>query len=439
MQTPRYISVTVGVATVVNLWGVAARAQTTPHGTLFPVSQVSQPLTAKATPAPAPTPTSSNPSSDYRSGLVIDCKTKRAYASLPFPDPVTGHGRLAVIDLTKNPDNGDPRIGTVRLPNVGAPSSLAVDQTAGIVFVPTIVGSSVSLDLLKESNDTAVSGSPFSLPLGAYQYGISVAFDPLRRRLIVEGGAGFVLFDESSHSFGPIIQEDKSLGPFGSFAFNPATNVILAPNTAVDVTYAAVCNFEDAYFDESGEGTLSFDPTTNLVIGAAYEFASIVNLNGSTFSSRNSPCVLREAGKSPNSIIIDGLSGFGSVAVHPTAHLAFLASEGDAVGVMQLPGQPVRQLAQKMVSVRQSAIPNDPNNGQWENDSLAIANCPNGRNYGYVVNYGFSFLAQIDLGALAADPVGLSAPLPPGNCTGTDTTLACSNGRGITFFPLPNE
>jgi hypothetical protein len=85
-----------------------------------------------------------------------------------------------------------------------------------------------------------------------------------------------------------------------------------------------------------------------------------------------------------------------------------------------------------------STIPNTPLNTGWATQgdpyAVAIGEC---NNQGYAVDSAFDFLVQVDLTTLKNTPGNIATALPAGNCAGTSTTFSCSNGSGVTFYPLP--
>jgi hypothetical protein len=58
------------------------------------------------------------------------------------------------------------------------------------------------------------------------------------------------------------------------------------------------------------------------------------------------------------------------------------------------------------------------------------------KNQGLIVDDSNSFLARVDLAILQSNPAKIATPLPPGTCT-AGFTVSCSNGNGVTYFPLP--
>ncbi|MGO9061183.1 MAG: hypothetical protein ACLQU2_27940 [Candidatus Binataceae bacterium] len=343
----------------------------------------------------------------------------------------------------------------IDLPHPDIPYGAALDEMNGIVFVASTAG----IDLVFEGTNTLISGSPFALPLGSTTPIFTfdpIVFDRVRRQalMLVADGAtcpsfgqcsGLVSFNESTHTFGSVIEMPSDT--FGGFAFNFNTDVAMNNTSqgkgAIDVFHHVACDLNDRNFSALPDGAQnpSFDPSTNLVLYGTVEVGGValLNMTGATFSGTTYPCMLKEGGVPPNSILLDGVnSGALALAIDPSNHLAFL-SEDDDITLIKLPTAPVPQLASSMVSAVNSDVPDDPNNVDWQTTTggAVAASCSHG-NFGYLVTNSFGFLAQVDLDAFAADPLALRTSLPTGNCSGTSTILSCSNGHGIVYFPLPD-
>jgi hypothetical protein len=384
--------------------------------------------------------------------FVVDCKSNRAYVPLKTGEPGTGNGRVAVIDLSVDPNKVDPRLTTVVLTHPDIPHGTAADQDTGTVFVP----SGLFMDLIDESTNKLVSGSPFPYPTGVQSGGGQVLFDPVRGAAVCQalnagcpaGCTGFINFDEASRTFGAVIK-----APFAeTFALNPATGVVLDANdselgtsmTTIDLAASSPCLLNDSNLGPDKDGA-SVDPGTNIwVISNEDGTATFLNLNGSSFSGAGTPsCMLNEAGTPPNSVLLKGLpvTTAGS-AVNPITHEAFLIAEGDPdITLVSMPAKPVTQIMPTDLSFVTAVIPRDPLNDIWRAQgdpyAVAVGNCPNGGDFGYAVNNLFNFLVQVDLKAFKANPASISTALPAGNCKGTTSTQSCSNGSGVVFFPLP--
>ena len=193
---------------------------------------------------------------------------------------------------------------------------------------------------------------------------------------------------------------------------------------------------------------------------------------------KDASCTFTEAGAAPNSVLVTGLPTLEGGYANPNTHQVFLRSRGESSGValITLPANPLAQLGAGDVSAVSATMPNDPSNSPWTryqlNRRLELAgrgvSPQNGvvkvdwwgggfipvvlqtptpkqvaggtdtlNDIAYVANFAETFVAGIDLAKFQSDPAGITTPLPPGNCVGTTTTLACSNGHGVTFFPLP--
>jgi hypothetical protein len=420
------------------------------------------PPTATPSPTPTPSPTASpTPVPATGSGLfVVDCASNRAYIPLSTADPKTGNGRVSVIDLTKDPDTTDPRLATVVLSHPDIPLGTAVDQDTGIVFVPSGSSGTGFMDLIDEATNTVVTGSPFPFPKGA-QSGFfgQVLFDPVRVKAIVETldgtgcptpgtCTGFARFDEAAKTFGSIIQANYA----ETFAFNPVTNVIVNASDSdtagtiglVDVASSSACKLTDSNIGGDNDGT-SIDPNTNIdVVSNENGTATVLNLNGSTFSGTGTPaCVVNEGGTPPNSVLLSGLPpATAGSALNPETHEAFLIEDGSSgITLVTLPSAAVTQITPAQVSFVASSIPADPNGSSWGTKgdpyAVAVGNCPAGGDFGYAVNNAFSFLVQVDLKKFRANPAAITTALPAGNCAGTTTTQSCNNGNGVVFYPLP--
>jgi len=149
---------------------------------------------------------------------------------------------------------------------------------------------------------------------------------------------------------------------------------------------------------------------------------------------------LLEAGTTPNSvnIITTTFSDPAGVAINLKTHQALLEeSGGKGVALAQLPDKPVAQLdSSKAFLISEALLPNDPTTAGAliEGFPYSAAIDPQ-RNLGYG-DANDTFLVQISLKKLKTNPSGISTALPSGNCKGTSTTFGCSNGAGVTFFPL---
>jgi hypothetical protein len=410
-------------------------------------------------PPPPPPPNVTSPGSGL---FVVDCDKQLAYVPLDTLDPNSGNGRVAVIDLSIDPDVANPLKTVVVLSHPDTPTGTALDNEHSLVLaVSGKSGSGGFLDIIKESDNTLVSGSPFSYPTGSEAgfFG-QVLFDPVRKRGIVAtlgisgctnpgGCTGFSLVDPVTHTFSPIIPANYP----ETFAFNSSTNVIIDASDddnsgeigAVDVRHKIACTLADSNIGGDNDGS-SIDSTTNiLVVSNEDGTATVINLKGSRFvSESNPPCQLNEGGTPPNSVLVTGLPGStAGSAVNAVTHEAFLIEDGsNGITLLGLPASPVVQLMSSDVAAPVIAnLPDDPNGNGWKTQgdpyAVAVSACSKLPDRGYAIDSGFKFLVEVDLAAMKANPAGISTPLPAGSCAGVTTSFKCNNGAGVRFFPLP--
>jgi hypothetical protein len=383
------------------------------------------------------------------SGLfAVDCSRNRAYIPL---DTLNGseNGQVSVINLAANPDTTDPRVTVVALTHSDIPSGTALDSDHSLILV--VSGGFV--DVIQESNNTLVSGSPFAIPGGSTVGSTGqILYNPTTKLAIlnVESPAsGFVTFDPVTHAFGTVIPANYA----ETFSLNSTTNVVMdasdsSPfNTidAIDIIDGRACVLTDTNLigDQDGSST---DSSTNITIISNEDgTASVLNLNGSAFNPpavSTTPCTLDET-NAPNSVLVSGLpSETAGSAVNGTTHQAFLIEDGNpGVTLIQLPSSPVagQIVAGDLGTPSISSIPNDPLGDFWETQgdpyAVAIGEC---NDKGYAVDSNFDFLVQVDLPTLLSTPANISTALPAGKCAGTtSTTFKCDNGAGTKFFPLP--
>jgi hypothetical protein len=395
--------------------------------------------------------------------VAIDPVRRLAFVARKELGTVSGHGLVDVIDLKANPNSKDPRKTTIDLGHADFPIGVAVDVAGGRLIVASgRNGGDGKLDTLKESNFTPFPGSPFAFPAGSDTGHVAqVVFDPVRKKAVVatittgsnsdhaaNATTGFTLFDLTSKTFGPIIPAAAS----DNFAFNAVTNVVISPADfldppidAVDIANGAGCTSDPAdtnLQNQSDSDGAGFDPASNLVVvgnDSDHDF-TVVNLNGSTFANEGSPpCTLLEAGTTPNSVnLTTTFIDPAGIAINLKTHQALIEqNDGAGVALAQLPAKPVAQLdSTKAFLISQATLPNDPNNAtpDIEGFPYSAAIDPK-RNFGYA-DANDTFLTQINLKTLKMNPSGISTVLPSGNCKGTTTTLGCSNGAGVTYFPL---
>jgi hypothetical protein len=405
-------------------------------------------------PSPVP-PVTTSPGSGL---FAVDCKTHRAYVPLDKLDPGTENGRVAVIDLSVDPNTTDPRMAIVVLSHSDISHGTAVDETTGTVIVVSGVGGAGGkLDLIAEAGNTLIAGSPFMFPVGSDSGGFGqVLFDPVDNKAIASALAnascgagpctGFTVFDMTAQTFSPVIGANYP----EAFAFDVAANAILdasdsdSPSTTigvVNVTNSVGCTLTDGNLGGDHDGA-SVDATTHInVVSNEDGTASVINLNGATFSSTTPPCTVIEGGTPPDSVLVTRLpGGTAGSAVNSVTHEAFLIEDGgNGITLMELPPSPVTQIDSTMLSNVQSTIPADPSGAGWATKgdpyAVAIGTC---NNKGYAIDSSFTYLVEVDLATFKSSPGPISTALPAGTCAGTSTTFACNNGNGVKFFPLPS-
>jgi hypothetical protein len=383
------------------------------------------------------------------SGLfAVDCSRNRAYVPLDTLNG-SGNGQVSVIDLSVDPDTTDPRVTVVALTHPDIPSGTALDNHNNLILV--VSGGVV--DVITESNNTLVAGSPFAIPGGSTVGDTGqILYNPTIKLAILNVEtpvAGFVTFDPVTHAFGTVIPANYA----ETFSLNSTTNVAMdasddSPSTtidAIDVANGRACVLTDTNLmgDQDGAST---DSATNItVISNENGTATVLNLNGSAFNPAGvstTPCTLDET-NAPNSVLVSGLpGGTAGSAVNGTTHQAFLIEDGSpGVTLIQLPSSPVsgQLVAGNLGTPSISSIPNDPLGVAWGTQgdpyAVAIGEC---NNKGYAVDDTFHFLVQVDLPTLLNTPANISTALPAGACAGTtSTTFKCNNGAGTEFFPLP--
>jgi len=396
--------------------------------------------------------------------VAVDPVRRLAFVARKELGTVSGHGLVDVIDLKADPNRKDPRKTTIDLGHADLPRGVAVDVANGkLIVVSGHNGGDGQLDTIKETNFQPFPGSPFAFPAGSDTGTVAqVIFDPVRKKAVVatittgstsdhvaNATTGFTVFDLTSKTFGPIIPAASS----DNFAFNAVTNVVISPADALDPPIDAVdiangkgctsdpadTNLENQH-DSDGAG---FDPASNLVVVGddSDHDVTVVNLNGSTFANESSPpCTLLEAGTTPNSVNITTtlFPNPAGIAINLKNHQALIEqSGGTGVALAQLPAKPVAQIdSTKAFLISEALLPKDPNNANADIEGFPYsAAIDPKRNLGYG-DANDTFLAQISLKKLKMNPSGISTALPSGNCKGTTTTFGCSNGAGVTYFPL---
>lgn len=440
-----------------------------PTPTASPTATVSATPTASATstrtgtPTATPTATATPIAESVGSGLfAVDCKNLLAYVPLlNSNDPASGNGRVSVLDLSVNPNSKDPRKTTVILTHADSPTGTALDPIDHLIIV--VSGSSGTggfVDVINESTNQFVSGSPFTMPAGTEPgFTGQVLFDPVHGKAIISveeisgcpvAGTctGFVTFDPVAHSFGSVISANYA----ETFAFNPSTGQVVDASDSdsagqigiVDISTPKACTLEDSNIGGDNDGS-AIDPFTDIAVVSNEDgTATVINLNGSTLVTNPTPppaCLVQEGGTNPNSVFVDGLPGStAGSAINPTTHQAFLIEDGSSgISLLSLPQAPVVQMPSALPTPSISSIPNDPNGCVWQTqgDPYAVAVC---NNSGYAVDLSpATFLVQIDLTAFENNPAAIASPLPSGQCFNTNSPFGCNNNLGVVFFPLPPD
>jgi hypothetical protein len=392
--------------------------------------------------------------------IAVDCAKQVAYVARDSLSSGTGNGQVAVINLKVDPNKTDPRITTIDLGHPDFPIGLAIDQQDNLVVV--VSGNNKhdgKLDLIQEKGNKLVAGSPFAFPAGSDTGGVGqVVIDKKRHRAIVamiktgDGeddpagpNTGFAAFDLNTKTFGPIIEAASSDG----FAFDSKSGIVISPADKTDPTIDAVdtlngagCTLSDSNLVGDADHA-GFDTKTHLVVvgnDSNTGKAVVINLNHASFSGSSAPCTLDEAGSSPNSVAITTvMAAPAGVAVNPVTHEAIIESScRNGVGLLTLPKKPVGQLTSGMVTFVETTMPDAPDGATFKFQCFPYtAEVDSCHNQGYGRNEGDTFLARFDLNTLQKNAPAINTSLPSGNCAGTSTTLACSNGMGVTFFPLP--
>jgi hypothetical protein len=394
------------------------------------------------TKAPRP-PAKSSPGSGL---FAVDCANNKAYVPL---DTLDGNedGQVSVINLAANPNTTDPRTTTIALTHSDIPTGTALDADHGLILV---VGGGF-VDVIDEATNTLVAGSPFALPnSGSAGSTGQILYNPTTHLAIVAlatPASGFVTFDPVTHVFGTPIAASYA----EAFSLNSATNVVMDGSDStgdgsmdvIDIGGGRACTLTDINIGSDLDGASTDSGTNITIISNEDGTASVLNLQGAVFNPGGSvtPCTLDEA-NAPNSVLVSGLptSTAGS-AVNGVTHQAFLIEDdSNGVSLIQLPSNVVSGQLQpgQLGTPKISTIPNTPLNTGWATQgdpyAVAIGEC---NNQGYAVDSAFDFLVQVDLTTLKNTPGNIATALPAGNCAGTSTTFSCSNGSGVTFYPLP--
>jgi len=413
--------------------------------------------------------------------LLVDPDEQLAFVPLIYdPDPDTGNARLVVIDTTVDPTNVNAIKGTIVLSHPDIISSIAQDvgDPRGLLIITSGGdGDGGFVDVMDQFGNP-IAGSPFAMPTGydVFQSASSLAvgpfgqtvYDPVNNQMIISvvdqvdpftgtnmcpGGAGkctgFVTFNLTTHTFSPIINAPATntfaINPFisasntKSYAIDTSLQNGAGSTTIIDLTDGLACSLSDTNLQE-GPWAASLDSTTNVsTIANNSDLVTVLNLNGSTFSTTGA-CVVNEGGTNPNSQSAEVTDLAGGIAVNETTHQAFVIDEhNNGVGLIQLPQTAVAQIATPPVPT-QAFVPLDPSTFNWETASapMQVAVDTN-HNKAYAVNIFGTYMVQIDLTKMQSNPSGISTQLPLGSCFGDPNFnfFTCNNLNGVVFFPLP--
>ena len=453
----------------------------TPTATQTPTPTESATATPSETPTGTPTP---RPAQKFTSGsgaLLVDPLEQLAFVPLIFdPDPDTGNARLAVIDTTVDPTNANAIRGTIVLSHPDIISSIAQDtgDPRGLLIITSGGnGDGGFVDVIDQFGKP-IAGSPFAMPTGydVYQFGSSLpvgpfgqtVYDPVNNQMVIStvdqtdpgtgaslcpGGAGkctgFVTFSLTTFTFSSIINAPATntfaINPFlgigntKSYAIDTSQENAAGSTSVIDLTDGLACTLSDANLQAMPWGA-SLDSTTNIsTIANDSDVATILNLNGATFSTAGS-CVLNEGGTNPNSVTADVTDLAGGVAVNETTHQAFVIDEdNNGVNLIQLPSAAVAQITSPAAPT-QAFIPLDPSTFNWETEGAPMQVAVDSvHNKAYAVNIFGTYMVQIDLTAMQNNPSGINTQLPLGSCFGNPFSnfFTCNNLNGVIFYPLP--
>jgi hypothetical protein len=420
---------------------------------------------ASVTPSASPTPTPAGPATATNSSVIaIDCKRQRAFIPLDFLAD-DGHGQIAVLDLSVDPDRGDPLLKIIDMGFTALPRAAAADPASGTVLaLADDVIHTGTLLLIDETTDAL---TPVPFPAGSRPSETSgVVLNTANNTALVAMSdaledcskspgecTGAAVFDRTSQTFGPLY---VTFSDVDNLALNPVTatsvgtaDPLLSILLAFDlkVTTMFPCELDDANVKDlfGDPDSVAVDPATGIWVLGNFSspLASVVNLHGSGFSGSGTPdCHLDEGGTPPNSVNHDtatGADGMPGVAINPFTHQAFMTAAGDKqIALLSLPSAPVIQLTAAEVSSVHGTIPNDPSGTPFIAANFpyatAVDTC---NNFGYVTDDQRRFLVRVDLAQFEKNPGTISTALPPGSCASTPTAFRCGNGQGVTFFPLP--
>ncbi|HUY26795.1 MAG TPA: hypothetical protein VMV27_05200 [Candidatus Binataceae bacterium] len=414
-------------------------------------------------PAPLPPQQAISPTNASLEG--IDCERERAY--VPIKPSSGPEAEVAALDLSVDPNTTDPRLKTIDLGHQGFARGATIAEKQGLVFVVSgYVTTTGFLDVVDETDNSLVAGSPFSFPTGSIPIITDgIVFDTQSDTALASmtttfpictGGpnacTGMASFDLATNSFGPLIPFATSVNNFG---FDAKTGIAIGSSDPIEpLTYALnlagneACTLADdslVSLNDGPEGA-AVDPDTGIWVVGQFNgvLTAVINLSGATFSGTPPSCTLDEFGSPPSNSIIfntgaqDLLPG---VTINPVTHQAFLSGLLDnTIALISLPKHPVQYIDLSQLSAVQASLPLEPDGVRFEASILpysdAIDTC---HNRAYLVNQDNTFMAEVNLEEFQRNPGAINTALPAGNCAGTSTTLACDNQNGVRFFPLPTD
>ncbi len=380
--------------------------------------------------------------------VAVDCGKKLAYVARASLLAGDGDGAVEILNFGVNPDSTNPHRAFIDLGHPDYPTAVALVPGGLLVVASGNNGHGGFIDLVKAKTGQVVGG-PFSLPSGADVDSAGQAvYDSVRRSAVIATSSpdGFVLFDLRKKTFGTIIPASASRG----FAVAARQNFLLGSSIpmgaaldVIDLTNQTACALDDANLhSEISPDSALLDRKTNIAVigdsGAAD--AVVLNVNRATFSGTEPACTLNEAGLQPNSTLVT-FSNPGarpSAILNPRSHQVFLSGAGTQISLMTLPKNSTDAITAAMISDLDGDLPPlepnlTPTATQVSPYAAAIDSC---RNAALVRDAQDAYLVHIDLGKFKSSPALIGSSLPPGNCSGTTTTLGCDNANGVTFFPL---
>ncbi|HXW83214.1 MAG TPA: hypothetical protein VEJ86_02325 [Candidatus Binataceae bacterium] len=409
----------------------------------------------------------------------------------PAAEPDPPSNAFSVIDLAASPASPSA-VTTVTLSHDDPVQGIAVDRTDEIAVVVSgslAAGSSDGfVDVFDESTllasfradrvsapalgsgPSGPSGPSGTLaipePNGVPEFPRTVQYDIATDQVVInvannsncpEGANcnGYFDFDPVTETFGSFV---AGRGPV-NFALDQTLHFLLEPSrldSTVDsegqiniidtaTTPPEECVLTDANLSGADIGSAS-DPTTGIEL-VSNEAGQLIALNlfGATVSGSPAEegCTVNEGGTTPNSTIPVFASPDQDMTVQVLAHQLFFTDSDFFIHLTQLPLATAAQIdPTAFTNLADSALPTDPNGCQvvfsFNTNETAID--PVG-NFAYLLDLSAmtgdpTFLVQINLADFIDNQDALGTPLPTGTCP-PGNAFACSNGEGVTFFPLP--